>query len=86
MNNTVTVSLMPFDNYHVEHTLAEDIARAERDFSALQTLAAAFSQALASFREDHYIEEDTEENDNNNFAYLDEALDELMDAKLVFNR
>ena len=49
----------------------------------IQELANNLYESLTEFRNNYIIEEDSEKNSDNNFAYLSGALEELIDAEVV---
>ena len=52
------------------------------DFKNIQELAKNLYESLTEFRENYTIAEDSEENPDNNFAYLDGALNELLQSEI----
>ena len=48
-----------------------------------QELANNLYESLTAFRNNYIIEEDSEKNSDNNFAYLSGALEELIDSEVV---
>lgn len=53
------------------------------DFKKIQELAKSLYENLTEFRENYIIKEDSEENPDNNFAYLDGALNELLQSEIT---
>ena len=51
-------------------------------FKKIQELAKSLYEELTEFRENYTIAEDSEENSDNNFAYLDGALNELLQSEI----
>ena len=49
----------------------------------IQELAKSLYEELTEFRENYIIGEDSEENSDNNFAYLSGALEELINSDVV---
>lgn len=49
----------------------------------IQELANNLYESLTEFRNNYIIEEDSEKNSDNNFAYLSGALEELIDSEVV---
>ena len=49
----------------------------------IQELANNLYESLTAFRNNYIIEEDSEKNSDNNFAYLSGALEELIDSEVV---
>ena len=49
----------------------------------IQELAHNLYESLTAFRNNYIIEEDSEKNSDNNFAYLSGALEELIDSEVV---
>lgn len=49
----------------------------------IQELAKNLYESLTAFRNNYIIEEDSEKNSDNNFAYLSGALEELIDSEVV---
>ena len=49
----------------------------------IQELANNLYASLTEFRNNYIIEEDSEKNSDNNFAYLSGALEELIDSEVV---
>lgn len=49
----------------------------------IQELASNLYESLTEFRNNYIIEEDSEKNSDNNFAYLSSALEELIDSEVV---
>lgn len=49
----------------------------------IQELANSLYESLTEFRNNYIIEEDSEKNSDNNFAYLSGALGELIDSEVV---
>lgn len=49
----------------------------------IQELANNLYKSLTEFRNNYIIEEDSEKNSDNNFAYLSGALEELIDSEVV---
>ena len=49
----------------------------------IQELANNLYESLTEFRNNYIIEEDSEKNSDNNFAYFSGALEELIDSEVV---
>ena len=49
----------------------------------IQELANNLYESLTEIRNNYIIEEDSEKNSDNNFAYLSDALEELIDSEVV---
>lgn len=49
----------------------------------IQEFANNLYESLTEFRNNYIIEEDSEKNSDNNFAYLSGALEELIDSEVV---
>ena len=49
----------------------------------IQELANNLYESLTEFRNNYIIEEDSDKNSGNNFAYLSGALEELIDSEVV---
>ena len=53
------------------------------EYKKIQELANNLYESLTEFRNNYIIEEDSEKNSDNNFAYLSGALEELIDSEVV---